>query len=269
MVTGLKRFSEHFAGYEDHYFLIGGTALWLVMDEAGLETRATKDIDIVLCVEALDAKFVAVFWQFIRDGQYQVQQRSTGGKIFYRFQKPQVEGFPVMLELFSRRPDGVTLDDDTCLTPIPVDEEVSSLSAILLDDDYYRMLHLGKRMVDGISIVDEFCLMLLKARAWLDLVDRRKKGEKIDGKSIKKHRNDVLRLYQLLEPTKRIEVPETIAADIEEFLTRVAPEIDGQLLNSLGFKGVEPQGVLQAIGSAYIARAEANEYLGAEHLGSE
>src|SRR5690606_7499390 len=110
MVRGPKRFAEHFAGYEDHYVLIGGTALWLVMDEAGLETRATKDLDVVLCIEALDADFVLSFWQFIGNGGYQLQERSTGKKVFYRFQKPREEDFPTMLELFSRQPDGITLD---------------------------------------------------------------------------------------------------------------------------------------------------------------
>ncbi len=252
MVRGLKRFAEHFAGYEDHYVLIGGTALWLVMDEAGVETRATKDLDIVLCVEALNADFVQDFWKFIGNGGYQVQERSTGEKIFYRFQKPQEEGFPPMLELFSRQPDGVALDERARLTPIPLDEEASSLSAILLDDNYYRLLQARKRKVDGVSIVDEACLIVLKARAWLDLVERRAKGETVDGKSIRKHRNDVLRLYLLLEPARRVEVPPLIAADVRAFLEHIASEVDAQLLNNLGIKGVKPQELLQAIGSAFI-----------------
>ena len=34
-------------------------------------------------------------------------------------------------------------------------------------------------------------LIALKARAWLDLTEREKRGEKIDSKTIKKHKNDV------------------------------------------------------------------------------
>ena len=48
MVKGLDVFRGHFAGYEDQYVLIGGTAATLAMAEAGLEFRATKDLDIVL-----------------------------------------------------------------------------------------------------------------------------------------------------------------------------------------------------------------------------
>lgn len=57
MVKGLDVFAAYFAGDEARYVLIGGVATHLVLDEAGLATRATKDLDIVLCVEALDAAF--------------------------------------------------------------------------------------------------------------------------------------------------------------------------------------------------------------------
>jgi hypothetical protein len=42
-----------------------------------------------------------------------------------------------MLELFSRLPDALDHAEGSELTPVPVDDEVSSLSAILMDDDYY------------------------------------------------------------------------------------------------------------------------------------
>jgi len=47
MVIGLDKFSAHFADYQDCYVLIGGAAIWLVLDEAGIDPRATKDLDIV------------------------------------------------------------------------------------------------------------------------------------------------------------------------------------------------------------------------------
>jgi hypothetical protein len=42
MVKGLDVFRERFAGLEDQYVLIGGTAATLAMAEAGLEFRATE-----------------------------------------------------------------------------------------------------------------------------------------------------------------------------------------------------------------------------------
>ena len=113
----------------------------MVMDEAGVDFRATKDFDIVLCIEVLDKSFAEAFWAFVKEGGYQNQQRSTGKKVFYRFNKPGDERYPFMLELFSRAPDTLVLGDDSHLTPIPITEDVSSLSAILLDADYYQFLH--------------------------------------------------------------------------------------------------------------------------------
>jgi hypothetical protein len=141
MVRGLEVFREYFAAHTDKFVLIGGTAATLAMEEAGLEFRATKDLDIVLHIEALSPAFGEVFWSFIEAGRYEIRQASDTGKpVFYRFQKPADERFPVMLELFCRAPDGIKLAEGSHLTPIPIDEAVASLSAILLDDAYYEFM---------------------------------------------------------------------------------------------------------------------------------
>lgn len=88
MVKGLEAFRERFRNFANHYVLIGGAACDLIMTGTGLPFRATKDPDIVLYLEALDAAFVRAFWEFVRDGGYETQERSNGEKQFYRFQKP-------------------------------------------------------------------------------------------------------------------------------------------------------------------------------------
>jgi len=45
MVTGVDRFRAHFADHDHQYVLIGGAACELIMDDAGLDFRATKDLD--------------------------------------------------------------------------------------------------------------------------------------------------------------------------------------------------------------------------------
>lgn len=144
MVTGLDRFRQHFSRYSDQYVLIGGTACTVIMQEAGLDFRATKDLDIVLYVEALHENFVRAFWQFVEEGLYENKQQSTSKEIFYRFSSPSQGDYPAMLELFSRAPDGIKLSKKGHLTSIPIDESTASLSAILLDDDYYHFIHSGK-----------------------------------------------------------------------------------------------------------------------------
>ena len=70
MVTGIDRFREHFAGHEDQYAIIGGTACDLLLGAAGLDFRVTRDIDMVLCVEAVDAEFGRAFRAFLDAGGY-------------------------------------------------------------------------------------------------------------------------------------------------------------------------------------------------------
>ena len=242
MVRGLKLFRDHFRTYADQYVLIGGTACDLIMEEAGLRFRATKDLDIVLCVEALDASFVRAFWEFVGAGKYQVQEESTGEKRYYRFQKPQNKEYPFMLELFSRNPDILDPAEGAHLTPIPVDEEVSSLSAILLNDDYYAFLQSGKKMIDGIPIVGPEHLIPLKARAWIDLSARRAEGKPVDKKDITKHKNDVFRLYQVLDPSFHVDIPGTVRGDMETFLAAMEDvPVD---LKNLGIRNQELSTIL-------------------------
>jgi hypothetical protein len=222
MVRGLDVFREHFADHADHFVLIGGTAATLAMEEAGLEFRATKDLDIVLHIEALSPSFGEVFWRFVEAGGYEIRQASATGKpVFYRFQKPVDERFPAMLELFCRAPDGIKLAEDSRLTPVPIDEAAASLSAILLDDTYYEFILAGRKEGGGLPWVGEDRLIPLKASAWLDLSERQAKGEPVDSKNVRKHANDVLRLSQLLTPDVVIEVAPRIAQDLNRFLEGV------------------------------------------------
>jgi len=61
MVKGLELFKKHFTPFKHTYALIGGVACMLSMEKAGLDFRATKDLDIVLFVEALSSTFAATF----------------------------------------------------------------------------------------------------------------------------------------------------------------------------------------------------------------
>lgn len=199
-MNGLDIFRSHFEGYQDQYVLIGGAACDLYSNSLDFPFRTTKDLDIVLCLEAISTSFVQAFWQFVRAGQYRIAQSSDGKPQFYRFKKPAVAQYPAMLEIFSRRPELLEVREDVHLVPISVDEDVSSLSAILLDDDYAQLIQNERTVLDGVPVVTLTALVVLKARAWMDLRARRQKGEQIDSKDICKHRNDILRLTPFLSP---------------------------------------------------------------------
>jgi len=250
MVRGLAKFREQFRSHAGQYVLIGGAACDLLMEEAGLEFRATKDLDIVLSVEALNASFVRAFWAFVRAGKYQVQQSATGERRYYRFLKPENDEYPFMLELFSRKPEILDLAEDAHLTPIPVDEDVSSLSAILLNDIYYTFLHSGKRTIEDIPIVGPEHLIPLKARAWLDLTRRKEAGDAIDAKSIAKHKKDVFRLYRVIDPAFKTDIPKDIRDDMGAFLGAMESEpVD---LKNLGIKDQGLDSILDELRRLYV-----------------
>lgn len=85
-----------------------------------------------MVVEALSADFVKQFWQFVHDGNYERKEKSEDERKYYRFIKPEKADFPYQIELFSRNPDLMDLDDGTHLTPIPVDD---GLIPITYQDD--------------------------------------------------------------------------------------------------------------------------------------
>lgn len=109
---------------------------------------------------------------------------SYGGAMYGCPHSPKSKEYPYMIEIFSRNPDFIILEDDAVLTPLPIDDEISSLSAILLNEAYYELLKTGQMMVDGIPVLSPTCLIPFKAKAWLDLKERKLNGEQVDSKNI-------------------------------------------------------------------------------------
>lgn len=242
MVSGFTKFKEKFQGFENQYVIIGGTACDLIMENEELSFRATKDIDIVLIVESLTADFGKRFWEYIKEAGYEHKNKSTGEAQFYRFTSPKSKEYPYMIEIFSRNPDGIQLEKDAILTPLPIDESISSLSAILLNEAYYELLKNGHIMIDGIPVLKATCLIPFKAKAWLDLSERKEKGEFIDSKNIKKHKNDVFRLAQLITADTRQMLKADIKEEMKIFLDAMKKEnID---MKSLGLRGRSKEEIL-------------------------
>lgn len=201
--------------------MIGGSACDIIFNTAGIPFRATKDIDMVISVEVVSAEFARVFADVLSAGGYEVREGTEGPRQFYRFQKPKDATFPFMIELFSRRPDQFTLPDEAHIIPVPVEDALISLSAILLDDTYFEALKVNKRVEDGVSILDERLLIPFKARAYLDLAARRREGGGGDSKDIRKQLMDVFRLVQVLPGDSQVTLPEVIKDDLRSFVETV------------------------------------------------
>lgn len=249
MVNGIKTFKEYFHGFENQYVIIGGTACDLIMESEELPFRATKDIDIVLIVECMTTEFGIQFWKFVNEAGYEHLNKSTGEAQFYRFSSPRNNKYPYMIELFSRNPHFIILEDDAVITPLPIDEEVSSLSAILLNESYYELLKNSQILIDDIPILSTTCLIAFKAKAWLDLKERKKNGEHVDSKNIKKHKNDIFRLAQLITSNTRVAVNTEIRNDMKSFL--MAMKDENLNLKSIGVRGIDKDTVIKTLYQCY------------------
>lgn len=249
MVEGLDKFADHFEPFTENYVLIGGTACDLAMQLVGQNFRATKDLDVVLFLEERRDEFVSHFWDFIRAGGYQTRQQASGRPQYYRFTDPATEDYPYMLELFSAMPSDVYYIGDGHLVPIPASEEISSLSAILMDADYAAWI-LGSRTVSNkVAFARSEHLIPLKARAWLDLRKRKAEGGQVDDRHIKKHKLDVFRLLTVVDPAYHPTIPSQISHDMAQFIETMRDEpVD---LKSLGLKGVSQDELLGQLQEMY------------------
>lgn len=221
MVVGIEAFRRYFESHADKYVLIGGAACDLIFTKAGLDYRATRDLDIVLCVELVDAAFARSFADFLDAAGYRKRAVYNEERKFYRFEEPTDDTFPHMIELFARPSAVFDLPEGDRYVRLTVEDAILSLSALLLDADYYPLIQSGRQVVGGVSILGPDLLIPFKARAFLDLSERRAQGEKVDSDDIKKHRNDVFRLVQLLPATGELALPDPVKADLRRFVEMV------------------------------------------------
>lgn len=195
-VKGLDRFKEYFLDFKDNYVIIGGTACSVILRNTDMQPRATKDIDMILVVEQMTPEFGRRFWEFIHDGDYEMRERKRDeGKEpvpeLFRFYKPRNDGFPYQIELLSRQPEVLSVPEGFHLTPIPVGEDVSSLSAILMDEEFYHFALAHSTMEDELHVADTIGLICLKMKAYLNLSEQEPPAHSSD---IRKHMSDVFKL---------------------------------------------------------------------------
>ncbi len=241
MVNGMEIFRRYFAGYEDAFVLIGGAACDEWFTRAGGRFRTTKDIDVVLVLEAVTPRFQTRLWSFVQEGGYETGHHQDGTSAYFRFLKPATIGYPKMIELFSSRPTIIEPAPGQRIIPIPHDERAASLSAILMDSDYYNFVMNQRQTVAGLPLLKPAGLILLKAKAWLDLAGRRAAGDtSISRDDVDKHRTDLFRLAAILPTGETIQLPSTLAADLGRFLSAFpasAPEWPA-ILQSLATSGI-------------------------------
>ena len=257
MVVGLDKFKSFFLEFNDNYLIIGGSACDIIIDGAGFTPRATDDIDIILIAEALNQKFVERFWDFIAEGKYAQKEKDMEKRNCYRFCKPQIADFPVQLELFCKTPDAIDLFDNAHLTPIPVAEGLSNLSAILLDEDYYSYTVEHSTIEGDVHFANTEALICLKAFAYLDNKSRKEQGANIPTRDVVKHKNDVFRMVFMLNPVDRFLLPDKLKDDLQLFASTVKDDLPNpQIFNINGFGRQNMQSIFEQFIKIFNLNAE-------------
>lgn len=260
MVRGMEKFKEYFKSFGGNYVIIGGTACEIHEENNALVPRATKDIDIILVVEALSDDFVERFWQFVKDGHYGekskgVNQLADPHHEYYRFKNPSDTEFPYQVELFSRALHSFRLPVDAHLTPIPTSDELSSLSAILMNDAYYAFTIAHSQDEGGVHIANVESLICLKCKAYVDMMRRKECGEHIDSRAIDKHKKDVFRLLAMLAPANDFDIPKEIRVDMSRFAELIKRDLpNSDFLKAAGLQNVTCERLLNLFENKFLKK---------------
>lgn len=203
---------ENFGSYFDNglnnkYVLIGGSALEILSKRAGAtDTRGTKDFDIVFFLddENTNSNFVKKLWEYIKDGEYDIKEKyEKDRRQFYRFRNPKDNiKFPKQLEFFSRS-NNLEGNSEDIFTIINPDDDISSLSAIVLNDEYYNFLKENCETISGVTCVNEIALLILKTYAYINKVNS---GENAENPDVAKHKMDVFFILDIIDPNLSIEI---------------------------------------------------------------
>lgn len=259
MVIGLEKFREALKDYSDNYVIIGGTACDVVLSGTDMRPRATDDIDMILVVENMTAAFASAFWKFVKDGEYKNGKRKRGEEKtpvyeLYRFEDGKA-GYPVKIELLSRHSDLLGEPSGFHIEPIPTGEDVSSLSAIMMDEDYYNLTVKNSFVENELRFATPIALICLKAKAYLNLLEERAKGRAVNTKDIKKHRNDVLKLVATTPFDDPIPVTKEIFDSIGAYINKVEETLAGNpksLEDALHRSSEDIRAYLEVLGNAFV-----------------
>lgn len=261
MVVGLDKFKKAFVDFKDNYVVIGGTACDIILSGTDMRPRATDDIDMIVVVEKMTKEYGDAFWQFIRDGEYKAGKRKNDDKkpiyTLYRF-TTEKEGYPVKIELLSRHSDVLGEPSGFHIEPIPLAEDLSSLSAIMMDDDNYELAVINSEEQDGVRIASPTTLICLKARAYLNLLRDRANGKQVNSRDIKKHKIDVLKLIATASIPEPVSVPQTVYDSVMEYAAAIEKELPSQSLqDALERDAVAIQAFVDTLKDSFVVSEEA------------
>lgn len=136
---------------------------------------------------------------------------------------------------------------DSHIIPIHIDDDISSLSAILLDEDFYEFMLRGRRVVADTSVLGAEYLIPFKMYAWLNLRTQKAAGGRVNDRDLKKHKNDIFRLLQIVSIGTVVPTTGKVHESIEQFLADIQDEDLHPEQLHLGFSKEEGISLLKQI----------------------
>ena len=248
MIQGLVNFTDYFKDYSKDYVVIGGLATAMVMNDLGFVARATKDIDLVV-ISKNNEEFIKKLLGFIELAGYKTKQRTNNDSRhnLFRFFDSEDKTYPEQIELFAVHSQDSIIVKDSHIIPIETPEFYNYLSAILLDNDYYKLLTEHTTNIDGLHVATPEVLIPLKIHAHLNLL-------KENHPDSKKHLTDVIRLATMLDGEINVVLTDNPKKDYLEFLPLLEAVESNTIRNILKRAGVGrlQKSIKELLESVYI-----------------
>jgi len=131
-----------------------------------------------------------------------------------------------MLEFFASAEVNFDLYPEQHIIPMSSSEGVESLSAILLDEEYYSVIKKNAVVSGGINILNPVALIPLKAKAYLEIKERIE-----DSKNWKKHRGDIINLaVTFMDGKKKEKLGGKVKEHFLEFMKHLKQEMTNDVI---------------------------------------
>lgn len=127
------------------------------------------------------------------------------------------------MNFFSKKPN-YHLETNASIIPIHINDDISSLSAVLLNDDFYDFMLQGRKTINGLSVLSAEYLIPFKMYAWLNLKNKKENGFFVKNTDLKKHKYDVFRLLRIVSLNKVINLQGLVFLKTNEFIELMKSE---------------------------------------------
>ncbi|RLA83129.1 MAG: hypothetical protein DRG78_05320 [Epsilonproteobacteria bacterium] len=244
--AGLSHFQEYCKEFDEYYVVVGGFATIMLLDnELEGHGKATFDIDLVLLTTSSIAMSDKIK-EYISEGEYEIQKGDKDQYHYYRFIKPKKENFAREIELFTSNENDIKLDENQRIIPIDPEEGLYSLSAIMLDTEYFNMIKNNINRALQAPCTNTQATIMLKMSAFYDLKDR---GDR----KWKKHRRDILKLVLLLTGEEEIRLVGRMTNDFNTFVTHIEEELTQDTLTDMVNKlPIKKEEVIEILKKVFI-----------------